>query len=122
MGNDTNLLSLEALKDMYQIAAENLKRARLQKLPTSHAHLSRALHEGDMVLVKNHMVGLFDLKYVSPSRVVTVRGNQVELAPLPLEVSQEQNVEKLSNISCQLTKLSWKSPIMRDLGERTNSS
>ena len=81
MRNDANLLSLEALKNMYQIAAENLKRARLGRLPTSHADLSRTLQEGDMVLVKNHMVGPFDPKYVSPSRVVTVRGNQVKLAP-----------------------------------------
>ena len=29
MGNDANLLSLEALINMYQIAAENLRRARL---------------------------------------------------------------------------------------------
>ena len=80
MDNDANLLSLEALRNMYQIAAENL-RDRLWKLPNSHAHLSRTLQEGDLVLVKNHMVGLFDPKYVSPSRVLAVRGNQVELAP-----------------------------------------
>ena len=81
MGSDTNLLSLEALKNMYQIAAENLKRARLWKLSTSHAHLSRTLQEGDMVLVRNHTAGPFDPKYVSPSRVVIVRGNQVKLVP-----------------------------------------
>ena len=81
MGNDANLLSLEALKNMYQIAAENLERARLQKIPTSHAHLSKTLQEGDMVLVKSHTAGLFDPKYVSPSWVVAIRGNQVKQAP-----------------------------------------
>ena len=117
MGNDTNLLSLEALKNMYQIAAENLMRARLLRLPTSHAYLSRTLQEGDMVLVKNHMVGPFDLKYVIHSRVVTFRGNQATT----IGGKSKWNIENLSNISCQLTKLSQKPPIMRDFGERANS-
>ena len=81
MGNNANLLSLDALKNMYHIAAENLHKARLCKLPTSQAHLSRTLHEGDLVLTKNHTAGPFDPKYICPSRVVAVKGNQVKLVP-----------------------------------------
>ena len=81
MGNYANLLSLDALKNMYQIVAENLRKARLCCLPLAHTTLSRTLQEGDLVLIKNHTAGPFDPKYGSPSRVLKVVGNQVELVP-----------------------------------------
>ena len=81
MGNNANLLSLDTLKNMYQIAVENLHKARLCHLPLAHAMLSYTLQEGDLVLIKNHTAGPFDPKYGSPSRVLKMVGNQVELVP-----------------------------------------
>ena len=81
MGNNANLLSLDALKNMYQIAAENLHKARLHRLPLAHTTLSRTLQEGDLVLIRNHTAGPFDPKYGSPSRVLKMVGNQVKLVP-----------------------------------------
>ena len=81
MGNNANLLSLDTLKNMYQIVAENLRKARLRHLPSAHTTLSHTLQEGDLVLIKNHTAGPFDPKYGSPSRVLKMVGNQVELVP-----------------------------------------
>ena len=81
LGNDANMLSLESLKNMYQIAAENLHKAQLKELLHSATQLSRTLQEGDFVLTKNHMAGPFEPRYVNPSRVIHLHGNQVKLAP-----------------------------------------
>ena len=81
MGNNANLLSLDTVKNMYQIVAENLHKARLHHLPSAHAMLSCTLQEGDLVLIKNHTADPFDPKYGSPSRVLKMVGNQVKLVP-----------------------------------------
>ena len=81
MGNNANLLSLDTLKNMYQIAVKNLCKARLCHLPSAHATLSCTLQEGDLVLIKNHTAGPFNPKYSSPSSVLKMVGNQVELVP-----------------------------------------
>ena len=80
MGNDMNILSLEALKNMYEIAATNLKMAREKKdIPKDHKPIQ--LQPGDMVLVQNHTKGPFDPKYIGNYRVVSIKGNQVEVRP-----------------------------------------
>ena len=80
MGNDINILSLEALKNMYEIAATNLKMARERKdSPKDHKPIQ--LQPGDMVLVQNHTKGPFDPKYVGDYRVVAIKGNQIEVRP-----------------------------------------
>ena len=71
MGNDINILSLEALKNMYEIVATNLKMAR-EKID---------LQPGDTVLVQNHTKRPYDPKYVGDYRVVAMKGNQVEVRP-----------------------------------------
>ena len=63
MGSDMIVLSLEALKNMYEIAATNLKMARERKdSPKDHTPIH--LQPGDTVLVQNHTKGPFDPKYV----------------------------------------------------------
>ena len=39
------------------------------------------LQPGDMVLIQNHTKGPFDLKYIGDYRVVSLKGNQVEIQP-----------------------------------------
>ena len=63
LGNEINILSLEALKNMFGIAATNLKMAREKGDPENNA-LPTKLQPGDMVLVQNHTKGSFDPKYV----------------------------------------------------------
>ena len=77
LGDEQCLLSLEALKNMYEIVARNLQKARQQskqtKLPTATFKVN------DLVLIKNHTAGSLEPKYVGDYRVVKFVGNQVEV-------------------------------------------
>ena len=73
MGNDINILSLEALKNIYEIATTNLKMAR-EKKDTPRNHKLIHLQPSDTVLVQNHTKGTFDPKYVGDYRVVAIKG------------------------------------------------
>ena len=69
MGNDINIPSLEAMKNIYEMAATNLKLAREIGDPLEQP-LSTKLQPGDTVLIQNHMKGPFDPKYIRDYRVV----------------------------------------------------
>ena len=80
LGNDINILSLEAMKNIFKIAATNLKIARESGDPKDNS-LPSKLQPGDRVLVQNHIKGPFDPKYIGNYRVVSLKGNQVEVQP-----------------------------------------
>ena len=63
LGNDINILSLEAMKNMYDIAATNLKIAGEKGNPENNP-LPTKLQPGDTVLVQNHTKGPFNPKYL----------------------------------------------------------
>ena len=80
LGNDLNVLSLEAMKNMFEIAATNLKMAKEKDDPENNT-LPTKLQLGDTVLVQNHTKGPFDPKYMGDYCIVAIRGNQVEIRP-----------------------------------------
>ena len=80
LGNDINVLSLEAMKNMFEIAATNLKMAQERGDPKDNP-IPTKLQPGDKVLVQNHVRGPFDPKYVGDYHVVSLKGNQVEVQP-----------------------------------------
>ena len=80
LGNDENILSLEALKNMYQLVVTNLKYAREKRQPKTH--VESKLEEGDLVLVKDHTAKPFQPRFKGNFRVMTQKGNQVEVRPL----------------------------------------
>ena len=63
LGVDLNVLSLEALKNMFEIAATNLRITREKEDP-ENKHLPTKLQPGDTVLIQNHTKGPFDPKYI----------------------------------------------------------
>ena len=73
LGNDMNILSLEAMKNMFEIAATNLKMARERGDHKSNPIPSK-LQPGDTVLVQNHTKGPFDPKYVGDYCAVSLKG------------------------------------------------
>ena len=68
------------MKNMFEIAAANLKIAREKGDPKNNP-LPTKLQPGDTVLVQSHTKGPFDPKYVGDYRVVAIKGNQVEVRP-----------------------------------------
>ena len=80
LGNDENILSLEALKNMYQLVVTNLRYAREKRQPKTY--VEPKLKEGDLVLVKDHTAKPFQPRFKGNFRVIAQRGNQVEVKPL----------------------------------------
>ena len=78
LGMDLNVLSLEALKNMFEIAATNLRMAR-EKGDPKNKHLPTKLQPGFTILIQNHTKGPFDPKYIGDYRVVAIRGNQAKI-------------------------------------------
>ena len=79
LGNDENILSLEALKNIYQLVVTNLKLAQEKRQP--NVYLDPKLKEGDLVLIKYHMAKAFQPRFKGSYRVVSHKGNQVEIQP-----------------------------------------
>ena len=80
LGNDENLLSLEALKNIHQIVAENLKKARQRSSHLTHPQPHKIQPE-DSVMIKDHTAGPFQPTYKGDYRVISLKGNQVEVMP-----------------------------------------
>ena len=78
LGNDINILSLEAMKNMFETVTTNLKMVRERGDPKDNPLCSK-LQPGDTVLVQNHTKGPFDPKYVGDHCVVSLKGNQGEV-------------------------------------------
>ena len=95
LGNDLNMLSLEALKNMFHLAAENLHKARSHCDPSVPKHLPHYFYVGDTVLIKNHTATAFDDRYVGDFRIVCFKVNQVELIP---STEGKSKMEHISNI------------------------
>ena len=94
-GNNINIISLEAMKNLYEIVATNLKLAREKGDPPEQP-TPTTLQPGDTVLVQNHTKGPFDPKYIGDYRVVSLKGNQVEIQPAiggPTEMKHIKHVK-----------------------------
>ena len=79
LGNDEYILSLEAFKNIYQLGVTNLKLVHEKRQP--NLHLDPKLKEGDLVLVKDHTAKAFQPRFRGNYRVVSQKGNQVEIRP-----------------------------------------
>ena len=106
LGNEDNILSLETLKNIYELAVTNLSHARKRYGNTEplHAHVK----EGDLVLIKNNVRKAFEPRYVGTFRVVTVKGQQVEVRPAEggrtqmVHISHVRNILPADNVIKQL--------------------
>ena len=70
LGNDENILSMQALKNIYEMVAKITD--NINPIPTK-------LKEGDLVLIKDHTAKAFQPRYVGNYRIVSFKGNQVEV-------------------------------------------
>ena len=78
LSNDENILSMQALKNIYEVVTQNLKLAHT-KIGGNNKLIDSKLKEGDLVLVKDHTVKAFQPHYVGNYWIVSFKGNQVEV-------------------------------------------
>ena len=63
LGNDENILSMQALKNIYEMVAQNLKLARA-KITDNINSIPTKLKEGDLILIKDHTAKAFQPCYI----------------------------------------------------------
>ena len=95
LGNDLNVLSLEALKNMFHIATKNLRHAHSHRASTLPKQLPHHFTEGNTILIKNHTTGPFDPRYVGDYHIFSFKGNQVKLIP---STGGKSKIKHISNI------------------------
>ena len=78
LGNDENILSMQALKNIYEMVAQNLKLA-CAKITDNINPIPTKLKEGDLVLIEDHTAKAFQPCYIGNYRIVSFKGNQVEV-------------------------------------------
>ena len=107
MGNDINIISLETMKNLYEVTATNLRLAQEKEDPQEQPPPTK-LKPRDTVLIQNHNKGPFDPKYIGDNRVVSLKGNQVEIQPAvggPTEMKHIKHVKYILPADKYIDKL-----------------
>ena len=79
LGTDETNLSLQALRNMYLVIAENLHKVH-EKSAASNTKNTITIQPDQLVTLKIHVRKTLDPKYEGTYRVIQIRGNQVEIA------------------------------------------
>ena len=79
LGTDETILSLQALRNMYLVIAENLRKAR-EKSTTATTKKTTPIQPNQLVTLKVHVRKALDPRYEGTYRVLWIKGNQVEIA------------------------------------------
>ena len=79
--DDNGLPNLEALKNIYQVVAQQLLNSRERYIKKHHNQQpsESPLQAGDLILIKNHTAKSFEPKYKGNYRIVKIHGNNVEI-------------------------------------------
>ena len=73
------MLSLQVLRNMYLIVAENVRKAR-ERNKNNYSKKPAPIQPNQLVTLKVHMQKTLDPTYEGTYRVIQVKGNQVEIA------------------------------------------
>ena len=79
LGTDETVLSLQALRNMYLIVAENLCKAR-ERNKNTYSIKPAPIQPNQLVTLKVHVRKTLDPRYEGTYRVIQVKDNQVEIA------------------------------------------
>ena len=77
---DENILSLEALTEIYHLVAQNLKLSRERRNKKSKVP-PPTFTVGDIVLLRNHEAKSLEPRFKGYFRVIAIHGNQVYVIP-----------------------------------------
>ena len=74
LGNDENILSMQALKNIYEVVAQNLKIAQAKVRDNANL-VDTKLKERDLVLIKDHTAKAFQpcIIELSPSKEIRLK-------------------------------------------------
>ena len=79
LGTDETILSLQALRNVYLVIAENLQKAR-EKSATTNTKKTTPIQPNQLVTLKVHVRKALDPRYESTYQLIQMKGNQVEIA------------------------------------------
>ena len=79
LGTEDTVLSLQALRNMYLIVAENFRKAR-ERNKNNSSKKPTPIQPNQLVTLKVHVRKTLDPRYEGTYRVIQVKGNQVEIA------------------------------------------
>ena len=74
LGTDETILSLQALRNMYLVIAENLCKARERSI-TPHPKKPAPIQQNQLVTLKVHICKALDPRYEGTYRVIRIKGN-----------------------------------------------
>ena len=97
MENELNMISLEAMKSMFELVAVNLKNARAHKDLKHFLNITK-LRVGDTVMVKNHTAKPFKSKYIGDYRITKLIGHKVHLQPCQGEPTREEHLDHIKYV------------------------
>ena len=80
MDNEDNILSLEALTEIYFIVAQNLKLAR-ERMVKKNFTRPNTLAPNDRVRLRSHDAKSLEPRFKGEYQVVSIKGNQVQILP-----------------------------------------
>ena len=85
------------MKILYEIVATNLKLAQERGDPQKQPPPTK-LQPGDTVVIQNHTKGPFDPKYIGDYRVVSLKGNQVEIQPAKGGLTEMKHMKHIKHV------------------------
>ena len=79
--DDNGLPNLEALKNIYQVVAQQLLNSRERYIKKHHNQQpsESPLQAGNLILIKNHTAKSFEPKYKGNYRIVKIHGNNMDI-------------------------------------------
>ena len=97
MGNDLNMISLEAMKSMFELVVVNLKNAKPCKDPKHFPNITK-LRVGDTVMVKNLTARPFEPKYIGDYRITKLIGHKVHLESCQGGPTREEHLDHIKYV------------------------
>ena len=82
LGNNETIISIEAMKKIYKLAAQNLKIARERMNKNKQQTHPTKIEVGALIMVKKHDKKLFEPQYEGYYRVIKIRGNRLDIMPI----------------------------------------
>ena len=79
LGTEDTVLSLQALRNMYLVIAENLRKAR-ERAKDNYSKKPSPIQPNQLVTLKVHIRKTLDPRYEGTYRVIQLKGNQAEIA------------------------------------------